>query len=453
MSDFVNVVLADVMDFAAIEAAAKSEDKIFATYTLTTAPWAVELEHVTDGDYISFGVTSNDKLAKNFVISLQLTGSKVAYVEKLAGALAVINNASSVVVDVKQPVYTANSNVLSVEGSAVANFDFDMTRDANYATIIAVLLANGGSAQKAGLVAVINSGDMVALKEAFDKVSVKEIFDAMKKLNRGDSFAALASKVGVTIDVTKAAELEGIYHLLLCAAGKVLEELEITGYDSKMSGLDKDGDGVYVLTIGPATRKPDASYRGYSVYAEATAAFTLKVKLFSDHVHSYTTTVFEPTCYAEGYTLYECACGDSYKADFTPKADHTWGPWQPLKSGEDCQHVGTEMRVCANHLEFDCGGYETRDTDVYGPHKGNGTWLFDDDYHWQLCELCGEICEKGEHDYQPTADGKFEECSICHHKHGIPDLGDHTLTIFATMAAVSGLMLIALYVFRRKYAK
>jgi hypothetical protein len=79
--------------------------------------------------------------------------------------------------------------------------------------------------------------------------------------------------------VAEAAELESIYHIYLCAMGKVLEELDITGMNSKLGALDKDNDGVYEWGAS-ASRNPSASARGYSVYAEASVKVALKVRLF-----------------------------------------------------------------------------------------------------------------------------------------------------------------------------
>lgn len=41
-----------------------------------------------------------------------------------------------------------------------------------------------------------------------------------------------------------------------------------------------------------------------------------------DHVHKYVGKVFEPTCTEEGYTLYECECGDIYKDDKVAATGH-----------------------------------------------------------------------------------------------------------------------------------
>ncbi len=40
--------------------------------------------------------------------------------------------------------------------------------------------------------------------------------------------------------------------------------------------------------------------------------------------HNYTSTVVAPTCTENGYTLYECACGDKYRGDTTPALGHDY---------------------------------------------------------------------------------------------------------------------------------
>ena len=40
------------------------------------------------------------------------------------------------------------------------------------------------------------------------------------------------------------------------------------------------------------------------------------------HFHNYTTSIIEPTCSEQGYTIYSCGCGDTYYSDYTPLSDH-----------------------------------------------------------------------------------------------------------------------------------
>ena len=42
------------------------------------------------------------------------------------------------------------------------------------------------------------------------------------------------------------------------------------------------------------------------------------------HTHSYAETVVPAACTAQGYTAVQCACGDSYRTDYTPALGHDW---------------------------------------------------------------------------------------------------------------------------------
>ncbi len=41
-----------------------------------------------------------------------------------------------------------------------------------------------------------------------------------------------------------------------------------------------------------------------------------------EHTHAYAKVITPPTCMAQGYTTFACACGDSYKADYTDMVAH-----------------------------------------------------------------------------------------------------------------------------------
>ncbi|MBQ3529636.1 MAG: hypothetical protein IJN31_06180 [Peptococcaceae bacterium] len=42
------------------------------------------------------------------------------------------------------------------------------------------------------------------------------------------------------------------------------------------------------------------------------------------HTHKYTSKIIAPTCTAGGYTIYTCACGHSYNANYTNPTNHTY---------------------------------------------------------------------------------------------------------------------------------
>ena len=51
---------------------------------------------------------------------------------------------------------------------------------------------------------------------------------------------------------------------------------------------------------------------------------TVTTRTYSTHTHNYTTTVVAPTCTTGGYTLHECACGDSYQDSTVSKLGHAY---------------------------------------------------------------------------------------------------------------------------------
>lgn len=68
-------------------------------------------------------------------------------------------------------------------------------------------------------------------------------------------------------------------------------------------------------TTEPDTTKPDTTEPG------TTEPDDTKVP---DHEHHYESTVVEPTCYSEGYTIHVCTCGHSYKDNIVPPTEHNY---------------------------------------------------------------------------------------------------------------------------------
>lgn len=275
----VNMILADLIDFAAISDALANNTAL-ATYEIGLAPWAIEIDHITAGDYVTVNVGSNPDLEKTFNVALVVESKYNDVLSALTGELAnITEDETHITVDIPTPSYENKELTVTGAGEAVASFD--LTQNADYATMIGVILAYGNPDKAEAVAAAINNGDIDALKEVVDNTSVAEVFTALKKMSRNVNFAAMAAKVGVTKDVTSAAELEGIYHVVLCGAGKILEELDITGMDSKLGNLYNEETGYYELSKEDIFRDAEYSYRGYTALVELTAVeLTLKVKLF-----------------------------------------------------------------------------------------------------------------------------------------------------------------------------
>ena len=84
------------------------------------------------------------------------------------------------------------------------------------------------------------------------------------------------------------------------------------------------------------------------------------------HVHEYSVQeVVAATCQGRGYTLYACACGDDYRADFVVKKSHEYSAWEIIQAATENQ-TGLKRRACKN-----CGAEDER-TVYYAPGDGNG---------------------------------------------------------------------------------
>ena len=282
LSNFTNILLDDMLDFGAMADALENNEAL-ATYTMATSPWAVNVSYVADGDYVTVGIgsnTMNNRVGKTFDVALKFTGSnKDRVVDELREMGEIID--ANAEVNLAQPIYVGASNSLYLEGSSSMDVTLTLNEKDVYANILAVILANGNADVKAELVAAVNAGNRAAMKDIIDEMTVADLIAGMKALNRNESFAAVASKLGVTVNITDDTYLEQAAHLMLTAMGKVLDELDITGMNSKFGALDADDDGIYEIGAD-ATRKPNVSARGYSVYSEASVAVSLTVNLFGE---------------------------------------------------------------------------------------------------------------------------------------------------------------------------
>ena len=75
--------------------------------------------------------------------------------------------------------------------------------------------------------------------------------------------------------------------------------------------------------------------------------------------HDYQAVTVEPTCEADGYTVFTCSrCKDSYTADPTDKLGHQFGAWSPNETGS--QSAGCLRQGCAHTGSTDCRKFTFR---------------------------------------------------------------------------------------------
>ena len=71
------------------------------------------------------------------------------------------------------------------------------------------------------------------------------------------------------------------------------------------------------------------------------------------HKHDYAAVTTQPTCTKQGYTIYTCACEDSYVDNYASALGHSWGEWAVTTLAMEVTE-GIETRVCkrdASHTE------------------------------------------------------------------------------------------------------
>ena len=86
----------------------------------------------------------------------------------------------------------------------------------------------------------------------------------------------------------------------------------------------------------------------YTTYAELSALN-----------HDYQAVTVEPTCEADGYTVFTCSrCKDSYTADPTDRLGHQFGAWSPNETG--AQSAGCLRQGCAHTGSTDCRKFTFR---------------------------------------------------------------------------------------------
>lgn len=57
---------------------------------------------------------------------------------------------------------------------------------------------------------------------------------------------------------------------------------------------------------------------------------TENIPVIEEHIHLYETTIIEPKCEEDGYTLYTCECGVSYKDNIVEKLEHNYNDWYEI---------------------------------------------------------------------------------------------------------------------------
>ncbi len=93
------------------------------------------------------------------------------------------------------------------------------------------------------------------------------------------------------------------------------------------------------------TIAPTCTTDGYTLYT-CSCGVSYKENEKSALGHQYKDKVVKPTCTKDGYTLHTCTCGDSYKDAATKATGHSWSDWKITKQPTTSQ-TGKQKRTCS----------------------------------------------------------------------------------------------------------
>ena len=130
----------------------------------------------------------------------------------------------------------------------------------------------------------------------------------------------------------------------------------------------------------------------------------------ASHVHSYGEEVTDPTCTAEGFTTFICACGDVYVGNKVPAAGHKFGEWE-VAYPATCEGNEVLVHYC------DCGASETGTGAAAFGHDMQTK--YDENNHWTECaHNCGKSTDAVAHFGGEATETEQATCEGCGQKYG-----------------------------------
>lgn len=98
---------------------------------------------------------------------------------------------------------------------------------------------------------------------------------------------------------------------------------------------------------------PTCTEKGWNAYETCSRCDYTTRKELPALNHDYQAVTVEPTCEADGYTIFTCSrCKDSYTADPTDQLGHQFGAWSP--NGTGSQSASCLRQGCAHTGSTDC---------------------------------------------------------------------------------------------------
>ena len=136
---------------------------------------------------------------------------------------------------------------------------------------------------------------------------------------------AFSSEGNTDTTIDYAYDLNG-YRTSKTVITKTYEMVPVHNYVTTVvaATCNEGGYTLHECACGESYRTDETAALGHNYVESGLETYTCTRcgDTYTDHTHSYTTTVVEPTCTEDGYTLHACACGYSYQDNAVSKLGH-----------------------------------------------------------------------------------------------------------------------------------
>ena len=287
ISNFVNTVIADLLDFGALSNSVSTGAPV-ATYTFTVYPWAVTLRHDEVNDRLTFDIEPGTN-SRSYTLSLAVKVPNGEIKNKLVKVLNALDahvvdgdENTKVTVTLNQPKRDGKN--LLVGGSGSAKFTLDFSQDQKYNEMLAGVIAYFNDEVKDVLVDEENFC-IISLNNAMSKVTVGHFFTAVQGVidNPNITFADITEKLGVTVPAAEAAKLEKLYGNFKTVCTKVINKFNLTTNATAPLSELANGTGEFTVNGSIGKHEADAYIKSFGLiatldYANATLVVRLAPK-------------------------------------------------------------------------------------------------------------------------------------------------------------------------------
>lgn len=152
----------------------------------------------------------------------------------------------------------------------------------------------------------------------------------------GNGYCYIKSKLGTYVDVQNADNVNNTNVWAYSFNGSNAQKWKLQSHSHSYSSK--------------VTTQPTHLKEGVRTYTCNGCLATYTESIAKTSTHTYSTAVTAPTCTAEGYTKYTCACGSSYKSNYVSKLDHTYSN----SCDTSCNRCGATRSIAHNYAAATC---------------------------------------------------------------------------------------------------